>query len=236
MSATDPGPVVHGLPEAGLRSLLPLGRRLARRRWDVHVTSPEHVPAAGPVILAANHLGWLDGPLLVSTAPRPSHALVKREVFVGRTGRLLRYVQQIPLHRELIDTGAARTALRVLRSGQVLVIFPESVRGAGTVERTKPGAAWLALVTGAPIVPVALFGTRLPGAGPDDLPPPGTRLDVVYGEPLHTAPQPWPRDAGTIEDAEVRVREHLASHVARASSALGLQLPGPLPTEESRRA
>jgi 1-acyl-sn-glycerol-3-phosphate acyltransferase len=60
---------------------------LFKRRWDLRIHHAERVPADGPVILAPNHVGWLDGPLLVGTAPRPVHAMVKLEEFDGRFGR-----------------------------------------------------------------------------------------------------------------------------------------------------
>ena len=61
------------------------------------------MPATGPVVMAANHVGWLDGPLLAICSPRPVHALTKQEMFAGALGAFLRAVGQIPLDRFHVD-------------------------------------------------------------------------------------------------------------------------------------
>lgn len=230
MSSSRGGGPERGLPERGLRFMR--GRTVGYflRRWQVHQHGRENVPPTGSVILASNHLGWLDGPLLVATAPRPAHAMVKEEEFVGRTGRLLRHAAQIKVARERTDAGAVRQALRSLTAGQCVLIFPEGRRGAGRHDEFKAGVAYLALVTGAPIVPVALFGTRQPGQGPGARPAPGTRLDIAYGEPIRLPMQGWPRDRGMLEDAGGQIHDRLRDHVLRAKDALQRDLPGPLPT------
>lgn len=220
----------RGLPERALRLARGRADRYVHRRWDVHQHGRSNVPATGPVILASNHIGWLDGPLLVATAPRPPHAMVKEEEFVGRTGRLLRLVAQIKVARDRTDAGAVRTAARALAAGQCVLIYPEGRRGDGELTEVKGGAAYLALVTGAPVVPVALFGTRQPGEGPSARPAPGTRLDIAYGEPIRLPMQGWPRDRGMLEDAGDRIHERLRAHVSQAKDALQRDLPGPLPT------
>jgi len=182
------------------------------------------------VILASNHIGWLDGPLLFAMSPRPAHALVKEEEFVGRTGTLLRFVGQIKVTRERTDAGALRHAVRALNAGQVVTIYPEATRGAGDFTRFKGGVTWLALVTGAPVVPVAIFGTRLAGEASDARPAKGARLDIVYGEPIQFPMQAWPRDREMLEDAGDQIRDHLRAHVSWSSDALKRELPGPLPT------
>jgi 1-acyl-sn-glycerol-3-phosphate acyltransferase len=222
-------PAARGLPELGLRTLRPWARRYLERRWDVQQRGVHKVPEAGPVIFASNHLGWLDGPLLIICTPRPAHALVKSEAFVGRTGRLLRFAGQIPLDRFRRDVGALRTAADALAAGQSVVVYPEGLRGAGDVAHTKDGVAWLALVSGAPVVPVALFGTRAPGADAESRPARGARVDIVYGEPLRIDPVPWPRTRAHVADVGRRITEHLRRHVEWAAATGHLELPGPLP-------
>jgi 1-acyl-sn-glycerol-3-phosphate acyltransferase len=219
-----------GLPEAGLRLMRRLARGYFHRRWDIHLRGQGHVPADGPVILASNHIGWLDGPLMFVTAPRPAHAMVKEEEFVGRTGHLLRFVGQIKTARGRNDTGAVRRAVQALRGGQCVLIYPEGLRGDGEFRVFKRGVAYLALVTGAPVVPVAIVGTRLAGEPADARPAKGARVDVVYGEPIRFPMQDWPRDRGMIEDAGEEILDHLRTHVSRAQSVLKRELPGPLPT------
>ncbi|MCW2831251.1 MAG: 1-acyl-sn-glycerol-3-phosphate acyltransferase, partial [Aeromicrobium sp.] len=106
--------VVEGLPEGGLRFMRRRVTGYFHRRWDIHERGREHVPESGPVILASNHIGWLDGPLLFVTSPRPVHAMVKEEEFVGHTGRLLRFVGQIKVSRKRTDAGALRRAVAAL--------------------------------------------------------------------------------------------------------------------------
>jgi len=222
-----------GLPERGLRFMRGRASGYLHRRWEIHERGQEGVPASGPVILASNHIGWLDGPLLVATSPRPPHAMVKEEEFAGKTGRLLRYVAQIKIARGRTDAGALRQAVRALRAGQCVLVYPEGRRGDGEFTRFKGGVTYLGLVTGAPIVPVAVFGTRQPGEGPHARPAPGARLDVVYGVPIQFPMQGWPRDRGMLEDAGVQIHDHLRAHVSQAKDALKRDLPGPLPTGSS---
>ncbi len=210
------------------RHWLPMGRGLGRailRMFDVHVTGAEHVPSSGPVILASNHMGYADGPLLFTVAPRPVHALVKREMFDGRTGRLLRQMGQIPVYREAMDPLAVKRCLRMLADDAVIAIYPEGNRGLGDVAQTKPGAAYLALVTGAPVVPVASLGTRDDGAGTSSLPKRGARLDAVFGAPVRYSPIPWPRTRQRVAEVQAEIQELLATHVRLACDMTGQRFP-----------
>ena len=91
---------VEGPPRRALRLVLPFATGLVRSAWKVRVHDYHHVPSAGPVILASNHVGILDGPLLCAVTSRPVHALVKREMFRGPVGGALRGLGQISLERE----------------------------------------------------------------------------------------------------------------------------------------
>ncbi len=133
---------------------------------------PERVPADGPVVLVANHAAFLDGPLVFSMTPRPANFLVKQEAFSGFFGWLIRSVGQIPIDRTVGDRAALATATAVLERGGAVGIFPEGTRREGDVEEVNQGAAWIALRTGARIVPVAVLGTRVPGASADTWPRP----------------------------------------------------------------
>ncbi|WP_456697085.1 lysophospholipid acyltransferase family protein [Aeromicrobium sp. P5_D10] len=222
-----------GIPERGLRFARGRTQGYFYRKWEIHERGQRFVPAEGPVILASNHIGWLDGPLLVATAPRPLHAMAKEEEFVGKTGRLLRFVGQIKVARNRTDSGAVRQALRALAADQAVLLYPEGTRGDGEFRNFKGGVTYLALVTGAPVVPVAIFGTREAGESSQARPPRGRRLDIVYGESIQFPMQAWPRDRGMMEDAGEQIRDHLRAHVSRAKTALKRDLPGPLPTGSS---
>lgn len=215
------------------RALLRAIRRVVTpglRIWfDLHVHGADNVPVRGPVILASNHVGWLDGPLLAMMSRRPVHALTKLEMFKGWLGAFLIGTGQIPLDRFLADPGAVKSCLRVLAEGGAVGIFPEGTRGAGELELFHHGAAYLALVSGAPVVPVTQIGTREPGGGTSSIPPRNSSIDIVYGEPWHTARTPWPRTREQTLAASALLWDHLREQQALALALVGRDLPGPLP-------
>jgi len=221
------------LPERNLERLRRLAPFWIDRNWKVRLHGVENVPTFGPVILAANHIGWLDGPLLIFKTPRPAHALAKRELYEGRMGRLLTAAAQIPVSRTGTDAGALRTAAESVLAGQAVVIYPEGRRGSGDFKRLKGGVSWLALVTGAPIVPVSIFGTRPPGAGKDAKPAKGAPIDVVFGTKLTTDAVEWPRSTELVEATSQRIGKHLREALAAAQELTGRELPGPLPKAAS---
>ncbi|WP_240641610.1 lysophospholipid acyltransferase family protein [Nocardioides ferulae] len=213
--------------------LRPLARFLIRLLVPVRVHGADLVPQSGPVIFAANHIGVADGPLLAIFAPgRPVHALTKAEMFRGFLGRFLRASGQIPIDRFHVDARAVRESLRVLRDGGAIGVFPEGRRDAGDLSRFHRGAAYFALVTGAPVVPVIILGTRRPGGHAGELPRRGSRVDLVFGAPITLEPQPWPRTKEQVGRASMLLREHMLVHLDHARTLTGQQLPGPLPSAE----
>lgn len=141
------------------------------------------VPASGPVILAVNHSHNIDGPMLMGTAPRPVHFLIKKEAFVGPLDPFLRGIGQLKVDRTTVDRTAITHALGVLGDGGVLGIFPEGTRGEGDFASLRAGLAYFAVRSGAPIVPVAVLGsTERRGRLISALPPLRSRVDVVFGE------------------------------------------------------
>jgi 1-acyl-sn-glycerol-3-phosphate acyltransferase len=225
-------PRTHDAPHPArvlLRALRPAGRAWLRNKYDVRVHGAEHVVRTGPLILASNHIGWMDGPTLASFCPRPVHALTKKEIFVGRLGLALRAFGQIPLERSCVDPAAIKDCLRVLRDGGVVAIAPEGARGAGEMTSVRSGVAYLAFVTGAPVVPVAMFGTREPGAGSESVPRRGARFDMVFGAPLRLERRPWPRRQDDVREAAATLQRHLRRHVVEAMALTGRRLPGPIP-------
>ncbi|MGA9747163.1 MAG: lysophospholipid acyltransferase family protein [Nocardioides sp.] len=216
-------------PTVPLRVLRPAARLVLGRRYDIRVFGQAHVPTTGPCIIASNHIGLLDGPLMVAYTPRPVHALTKREMFDGRTGVFLRAAGQIPLSRYDVDPLAIRTCLRVLRDGGVVGIYPEGTRGDGEMAHVHTGAGYLALVTGAPVVPLVMFGTRLPGGHTNSVPPRGARFDFVYGAPGHWEAQPWPRTQAEVRRTTAELRNRFVEHLVEAKALTDRELPGPLP-------
>lgn len=220
---------IKGAPRYLLHPLRPLARFIIRRRYVVRVTETHRVPAHGAVIYASNHVGVIDGPLLAIFAPRPAHALTKIEMFRGLLGAFLWHSGQIPLDRFHTDPRAVKTCLRALREGRAIGIYPEGSRGAGDLERFHRGAAYLALVSGAQVVPVTMLGSREPGGTSGSLPRRGATIDMVFGEAWRTDPVPWPRTREQVEKASLLLREHMLVQLDRARASTGRELPGPLP-------
>lgn len=216
-----------------LRALRPAFDAGVRAWWDIRVHGTEDVPADGPVILASNHTGWLDGPLLAVLSPRPVHALTKQEMYDGPMGTFLTAAGQIPLDRFGADPSAIKSCLRVLRDGGAIGIFPEGTRGAGEFEVFHHGVTYLALVSGAPVVPVTQIGTREPGGGTSSIPSRGRRIDMAFGDAWRSRPVPWPRTREHTLATSALLWDHLRGQQARALALLGRALPGPLPAGDA---
>ena len=165
-----------------------IGVPLMHSLWHVVQHGRANFPADGPVLLAVNHTGFLDGPLIAGVAPRPVHFLVKKEMFVGPLGPILeRGFGQIPITRGQPDRAGIQSALATLRAGGVLGVFPEGTRTTGEFEAVHNGLAYFAVASGAPVLPVACLGTATRGRTVGSLPTPRTHLDLVYGTPVSLA-------------------------------------------------
>lgn len=221
-------------PDAGARPGTPsrwgpvwsrrVGWFLAHVVWATRVVGADRVPRTGPVILSANHIGLADGPLLHGVAPRGTHILIKQEMFRGPIGWVLHRAGQIPVDRTN-GRPALAAALGVLRRGDVVAIFPEGNRGRGDGSSARAGVAWLAVASGAPVVPVAILGTRRAGERVGRLPGPRRRLVVEIGEPVHVeVPEGTPR-RDAVGLAHEQLRRALADHVVAASVRHGVPLP-----------
>ncbi|HYY06687.1 MAG TPA: lysophospholipid acyltransferase family protein, partial [Candidatus Limnocylindria bacterium] len=158
---------------------------LMRLFFRIEVKNREHVPLAGPVLLVANHSSFLDPPLVGGVAPRQLSFLAKAELFrIPLFGPLIRRLNARPLRREGADPGALRTALRVLEEDGALLIFPEGTRGPeGVLRPAKAGAGMLAVMSGAPVVPVYISGSGRAWPRGRWLFWPGT-VTVTFGPPL----------------------------------------------------
>jgi len=121
----------------------------------------ENVPTDGPLVVAANHISYLDPPLLGTWFPRTVHFMAKRELFsMPVLGWLISRVHAFPVERERADLASFRRALRILKDGHVVGIFPEGTRNLSGDVKARGGAVLLAATAHCPLVPVALIGTR----------------------------------------------------------------------------
>ncbi|HYN30120.1 MAG TPA: lysophospholipid acyltransferase family protein [Dermatophilaceae bacterium] len=196
---------------------------LARALWQPTVTGTEHIPRTGGVLLASNHLSFIDSFAIPMAAPRRVSFLAKSDYFAG-TGAAARVrravfeaIDAIPVDRE--SSRAAQesldAALAVLREGRAFGIYPEGTRSRdGRLYRGRTGVAWLALTAGVPVVPVGLRGT-------DAVQPIGARfpkrehVSVAFGAPVR--PEPY------ADLPAGRARRHLTDAVMDAIAGLSGQ-------------
>ncbi|HTD32276.1 MAG TPA: lysophospholipid acyltransferase family protein [Candidatus Elarobacter sp.] len=150
---------------------------IVRATFRFRVVGAEKVPPSGGLIVAANHISNLDPPLLGIALPRPVSYMAKKELFAMPVlKQLILRLNAFPVDREAGGTAAIRAALRMLKEGRCVGIFPEGGRNVTGTNEEKAGAAFLAAASGAPVVPAAIVGTR-------KLRPFG-RVTVVFGDPM----------------------------------------------------
>jgi 1-acyl-sn-glycerol-3-phosphate acyltransferase len=191
----------------------PLFWLAARAAFGIRFEGVEHVPRGGPVVLAPNHVSYMD-PVLVSIPIRRALHYMTLEPFfrVRGLGPLIRWARAFPVRTDETDTQAVRTAVRLLRAGEPLVIFPEGGRSPdGRPGEFRTGAFRIALAAEAPVVPVTIAGAFEAWPLHRRLPRP-ERVRVTYHPPVTRKDLPagadrkaWP---GLLAEA---VRERVAS-------------------------
>ncbi|HET7783161.1 MULTISPECIES: lysophospholipid acyltransferase family protein [Micrococcaceae] len=208
----------------------PVGWILDHLVYRTTVTGKDNVPTGGPVIFAANHISFLDGPVMFGASPRPMHILVKQEMFQGFLGRVLNASGQLPVDRRG-DRAALQRCKEVLDAGRCVGILPEGTRGSGAAADINGGVAWLALNSGAPVVPVAILGTRRGDEHLDSVPRPGRRFHVSFGNALTLGRRAGESGRASMDRAALEIRAALAGHVQDS-----VQLSGqPLPTADAHK-
>jgi 1-acyl-sn-glycerol-3-phosphate acyltransferase len=146
--------------------LYKLGRAIFS--WIFHavlkitVIGKENIPRQGGYILASNHLSNLDPILLgVVSCPRELHFMAKEELFKNPlAGFILKRVHAFPLKRDSADLTAIKEAIRRVRKGQAILLFPEGTRqSAGKFGEPLPGVGFLAQKLNVPVIPALITGT-----------------------------------------------------------------------------
>ncbi len=159
--------------------------------FKVRMIDKDRVPRVGPVVIAGNHVSYMDPLLVCMSQPRtrPVHFMAKIELFGNGAffNWLLRALHAFPVRRGAADRDAIHAGSDILERGGIVGIFPEGTRVRGGKEAEgQEGAAFLAMRTGAVIVPVGICGT-------DRIQPPGDKhwhavpLTVFFGEPIDPA-------------------------------------------------
>ena len=165
-----------------------LSKALAKTFFNYRVIGAENMIEEGPCIIAANHCSFFDPPLVGVACKRAIHYLARKSLLEWPVlGPIFPELNVIPVDRKNADRSALMGAIRVVKNGGAVLIFPEGTRSPdGNLQSAQPGIGMIAAKTGAPVVPVRLFGSfdafprdrRLPRRVP---------ITVVIGRPLSTA-------------------------------------------------
>jgi 1-acyl-sn-glycerol-3-phosphate acyltransferase len=184
-----------------------IGRWLYRLAFRIRVEGIFRVPASGPVVLVANHSTLIEPQVIFGVMPRRCVFLIKSELASGALGWCLTRIGQVAVRRGEPDRAALMAAVRVLRGGGMLGVFPEGTRGSGDVSRAEQGAAWLVRSTDATVLPVATRGTLRPSGSGRRFRP---KLDVLVGEPFRLNVR---RGRSGLGEATEEIRRRLADLV-----------------------
>jgi len=145
--------------------------------WRMRVFGSGNVPAAGPVIVACNHISYFDPPLLGTACPRRIRYMAKSSLFkIPILGPLITGFGAYPVDRTGTPTAAVRRSVEVLRRGEVIGIFPEGTRNLDGTVQPREGVALLASLGKARVVPAAVVGTGKAGRF--------RQFKVIFGPPL----------------------------------------------------
>jgi len=158
---------------------------LARLLFRIRFHGAEHVPRSGPVLLAPNHVSYLDPILVTMPIRRPLYYIAWEPFFrIPVLGALMRWARAFPVREDEVNSQAVRRALRLLQSGEALMVFPEGGRTVdGRLQAFRSGAFRLALAADAPIVPVTIAGAFEVWPVGRRWPRPG-RVTITYHPPL----------------------------------------------------
>ena len=146
------------------------------------VIGAENIPATGGFILASNHMANWDPPFLGTFSPRIVNFMGKEELFKNPImAAICRGLHVFPVKRGAADKAAIKTAVKILKSGERLGIFPEGTRSkTGKLGKAESGVSLIAAMTKAPIIPAAIVNTDKIFSAAVKFP----RLAVVYGTPI----------------------------------------------------
>lgn len=148
--------------------------------YRIKVIGLENIPKDGPLLFCGNHRTYLDAPLIVVTSPRRMYFMAKDELRKNLGMRILCYVYDgIWVKRDSKDIGPLKTALKALKDGKCVGIFPEGTRNGMEKNdgKLKNGASYMAIKTNAKIIPIGIIGPAKPF----------TKNAIIYGKPIDTS-------------------------------------------------
>jgi len=151
---------------------------------------PDETVMRRGLLIVSNHQSFLDPVLVGSALPAPASYLARRDLFrIPVLGQVIYALNSYPVTRGAVDSAALRNILRLLRSGETVLMFPEGTRSYdGALGLFKPGAAAIAIRCGVPVLPACVEGAYECWPRTQKLPRPG-RVAVAYGKPLHPGAQ-----------------------------------------------
>jgi 1-acyl-sn-glycerol-3-phosphate acyltransferase len=169
--------------------------------YRVRVRGEENLPATGGYVIAPSHRSMMDIPFISWLTPRRIRYMGKQQLFsVPVLGPAFRALGGFPVNRDGTDRKALRDAIGMLHDGEPLLVYPEGTRQHGPkIAELEPGAAYLSLRAGAPIVPVGIAGSEEILRSHGRHVPTFHRVGMVIGPPL----VPPERDGGVVPRAEV---------------------------------
>jgi len=185
-------------------------RGLIRLTTRLHVDGLHNIPPSNAAIIAFNHLGHLDPLLVCALTPRTPEFIALADLLnVPGTGLALRAYGVILAHRDEYDRQVIRAALDTLNRGDLLALAPEARSSPNaTLEKGREGTAYLALKSGAPVVPVGITGTQnIYGAWRQRQRP---HIGMIVGAPFHLPAQPGTDRREALEEAHAVIMKHIA--------------------------
>jgi 1-acyl-sn-glycerol-3-phosphate acyltransferase len=168
------------------RIMRPLVADIPRLLWRVPIVGKEHLPRSGGFILAPSHRSMMDIPFVATVTHRRIRFMGKATLFgIPIVGTLFRWLGGFPVQRDGTDRKAVRDSVEMLRAGEVLCVYPEGTRQNGPkIQPLQPGAAYLALRSGVPIIPVGMAGTEEILRSHGSPIPRFARVAIVIGAPI----------------------------------------------------
>jgi 1-acyl-sn-glycerol-3-phosphate acyltransferase len=194
-------------------------REIAHGFFDFRLVNEAGLAFDGPALICANHLSFLDPPLIGQVFDTPIHFFARKTLFANPLiGALLRKWQAIPIDRDKPDPSSLKATIRTLKSGGRVLMFPEGTRSSdGLLQPAEPGVGLFIAKANAPVLPVRIFGTDQALSRHHKFPHPAT-VTLVVGDL-------WRPDLASLSHLPPKdLYKHLADEVMARIAALPLPL------------
>lgn len=169
--------------------------------YKAEILGTENIPKDGPLIFCGNHRTYLDPPLIVVTGKRDMRFLAKQELYNNKFLAFLGWVfDAIAVKRDEKDVTAIKEALKALKNGDCLALFPEGTRnGLAKGEKVKDGAAFFAVRSGAKVIPCGIKG------GDKE----NRKVTITYGKPLDFAEYKGNKDKDVLDKVTDEIMKNI---------------------------